>query len=120
MVDINKLTVGEAREIAEMFRFNYDMPRASSAAHEDVHWKIGAIYLIRTVTHIDTGRLVAVTRNELVLEEAAWIADTGRYADAILKAEFNEVEPYPDGQVIIGRGALIDAVQIGKTQRKQK
>lgn len=44
----------------------------------DGPWNVGANYLIRTVTMIDTGRLVDVGPQELVLEEAAWIADTGR------------------------------------------
>ena len=83
-------------------------------------WEVGSIYLIRTVTMIDTGRLVAVTDKELVLEDAAWIADTGRFSDALRSAEFQEVEPFPDGQVIIGRGAVIDAVKISKVQRRQK
>ena len=83
-------------------------------------WRIGSIYLIRTVTMIDTGRLVVVTPQELVLEDAAWIADTGRFADALKKAEFSEVEPFPDGKVIVGRGAVIDAVEISKAPRVQK
>ena len=83
-------------------------------------WNIGAKYLIRTVTMIDTGILVAVTATELVLEEAAWIADTGRFAQAIAKAEFNEVEPFPKGRVIINRGCVIDAVEISSVPRSQK
>ena len=83
-------------------------------------WELGANYLIRTVTMIDTGRLVAVTDHELVLEDAAWIADSGRFADALLSGEFNEVEPFPEGQVIVGRGAIIDAVKIPKLSRVQK
>lgn len=31
-----------------------------------------------------------------------------------------EVEPFPDGRVIVGRGAVVDAVQIEKAQRSQK
>jgi hypothetical protein len=85
-----------------------------------VGWEIGKVYLIRTVTMVDTGRLVAVNEHELVLEDAAWIADTGRFADALKSAEFNEVEPFPDGQVIIGRGAIIDAVKISESPRTQK
>lgn len=86
----------------------------------DAHWKIGKIYLIRTVTMIQTGVLIAVTPQELVLEDAAWIADTGRFSDALASATFNEVEPFPDGPVIVGRGGLIDAVQITKSPRLQK
>ena len=74
-------------------------------------WKIGAIYLIRTVTMIDTGKLVAVTSQELVLEDAAWIADSGRFSDALVTGNLNEVEPFPSGRVILGRGAIIDAVE---------
>ena len=85
-------------------------------------WQVGKNYLIRTVTMIDTGRLVHVTEHELVLEDAAWIADTGRYADAVSgKADFLEVEPYPEGRrVIVGRGAVIDAVEIDSLPRTQR
>ena len=83
-------------------------------------WLIGKIYLIRTVTMIDTGILVGVGEKELVLEEAAWIADTGRFSDALVKAEFNEVEPFPSGRVIINRSCIIDAVEITKIQRDKK
>ena len=83
-------------------------------------WEIGSAYLIRTVTMIDTGRLVAVTPQELVLEDAAWIADTGRFSDSLKKAEFGEVEPFPDGRVIVGRGSVIDAVKISVAPRSQK
>ena len=84
-------------------------------------YQIGKNYFIRTVTHYYTGRLVEVYDHELVIEDAAWIADTGRYADALKSGDFSEVEPYPEGQVIIGRGALLDATQLSSTlPRSQK
>ena len=83
-------------------------------------WTIGKNYLIRTVTMIDTGRLVAVGEHELVLEDAAWIADTGRFAASLVSCEFSEVEPFPAGRVIIGRGAIIDACEIKTLPRKVK
>jgi len=79
---------------------------AEAASHP---YKIGAPYLIRTVTHYYTGRLVAVHQQELLLEDAAWIADTGRYHKALETGEVSEVEPIK-GQCIVGRGAIIDAV----------
>jgi hypothetical protein len=69
---------------------------------------------------IDTGKLVAVGPQELVLESAAWIADTGRFAGALTSCDFNEVEPFPEGRVILGRGSVIDAVQIANLPKKQK
>ena len=110
MLDIESLTLKEIREIAAIAN-----PQAS------VHpWEIGKIYLIRTVTMIDVGRVVAVYPTEIVLEEACWVADSGRFAQAVATAEFGETEPFPDGRVIIGRGSVIDAVQIKQTIRVQK
>ena len=110
MINTEDLTLKQIRELQGLF---------PAGAGPSV-WEIGEIYLIRTVTMIDTGRLVAVTDQELVLEDAACIADTGRFSDAIRKAEFNEVEPFPDGKVIIGRGAIVDAVKINLAPRSQK
>jgi len=109
-MNLDDLTLGDARKLASTF----------GNVSNDGAWEIGAIYLIRTVTMIDTGRLVAVTPQELVLEEAAWIADTGRFSDALKSLSFNEVEPFPDGRVIVGRGSVIDAIKINATQRSQK
>ena len=114
-MDIDKLTIGEAKILAAMFS-----PAQQCIGDEESAWEVGKIYLIRTVTMIDTGKLVAVTEHELVLEDAAWIADTGRFADAVKKATFNEVEPFPCGRVIVGRGAVVDAVEIEKAPRSQK
>jgi len=109
---IDDLTIGEAKELASLFQ-------GKVVSNDNSAWEVGSIYLIRTVTMSDTGRLVSVTPQELVLEEAAWIADTGRFSDAVKKAEFGEVEPFPDGKVIIGRGAIVDAVKIKVAPRSQ-
>ena len=70
---------------------------------------VGTAVLIRTVTHYLTGRVEAVGEHEILLSSAAWIADTGRYADALRTGTLSEVEPYPDGIVAVGRGAIVDA-----------
>lgn len=114
-VKIDDLTIGQAKMLVQMF--GASPVETPTALHP---WEVGKIYLIRTVTMIDTGRLIEVTPQELVLEDAAWIADTGRFADAVASAEFGEVEPFPDGRVIIGRGAVIDAVTINSVSRSRK
>lgn len=108
---IENITIGEAQKLAALFGGN----QVDNSA-----WEIGEKYLIRTVTMIDTGKIVAVTPQEIVLEDAAWIADTGTFSEAVSKAEFNEVEPFPDGRVVIGRGAVVDAVKIKETPRSKK
>lgn len=77
-------------------------------------WKIGAPYIIRTVTMTLTGELEAVHDQELVLNKAAWIADSGRWADALKTGEFDEVEPFPN-PIIVGRGAIIDATMLNSS-----
>lgn len=85
------------------------------------HWKIGKTYFIRTITHHYTGILLKVTNKELVIKDAAWIADDGRFADALQTGKFSEIEPFPDGEVIIGRGALLDAYVVSfNPPREQK
>ena len=114
-MNIDNLTIGEARKIAELFN------AGGASSKPVVGWVIGQSYLIRTVTMIDTGRLVAISDHELVLEDAAWIADTGRFSDALKSLQFNEVEPFPDGLVIIGRGSIVDAVPVtGSLPRSKK
>jgi len=87
-------------------------------------WNIGKNYFIRTVTLHFTGKLVAVTDKELVLVDAAWIADTGRFSQFV-KGDLQssvEIEPYPDKEkVIVCRGGIIDAIEwkhsLPRTQR---
>lgn len=109
-MNIEDPTIKEARELCALFQ-----------GQTDNHpFRIGANYFIRTVTFHHTGKLVAVTRQELVLENAAWIADDGRLTDALAKCEFNEVEMFPKGHLIIGRASLIDAVEISTLPQSQK
>jgi len=119
-MNIDDLTIREAKELVRIFG---SQPASEVVVcPQRVVWKIGCAYMIRTVTMIDTGLLIAVTDQELVLKHAAWIADTGRFADALISLEFNEVEPFPDEEVIVGRGTVIDAVKISvdKLPRLQK
>ena len=97
---LDDLTIGEAKELARLFG------GTQSAAHP---YDVGKNYLVRTVTMILTGRLVEVGPQELVLEDAAWIADTERWWDSLSTGKLREVEPYPEGRVIVGRGGIIDA-----------
>ena len=59
---------------------------------------------------VQTGKLVAVTNQEIVLEDAAWIADTGRFSECLTKGTFNEIEPFPN-KIIIGRASVVDATE---------
>ncbi len=71
--------------------------------------KVGTNYFVRTITMYYTGRLVEVYGKWLVLEDTAWIASTGRFSNALKTGQLDEVEPYPDGEVVINREAVVDA-----------
>ena len=108
-MDINKLTVGECREIASLFGSK------TACVKSDSHpFEVGENYFIRTVTLHFTGKLEEVHASELVLSTCAWIPDDGRFMQAVAEGAFKEVEPYPaDALVIINRSSLVDAVKIG-------
>ena len=100
-MDIDNLTIRQAREISQLF----GAPAAGEVPHA---YPVGSSVFVRSVTHHYTGRLVRVTDGELVLTDAAWIADDGRFADALKTGVLNEVEPYPDGEIIVARSAICD------------
>lgn len=92
-----------------------------TAAAPAVHpFQIGKTYVIRTVTMIQLGRLTAVYPQELVLEDASWIADTGRFANFLKDPELrSESEPFC-APCIVGRGAIVDAQVVRDVVLAQK
>lgn len=106
-VDLNALSFSELKKVINELEKERD---EKTTEHVGVY-KIGKNYFIRTVTMYLLGRLVKVTDKELVLEQCSWISETGRFSD-FLKGSFSnelEVEPFPEGEIIIGRGSIIDA-----------
>lgn len=103
-MNLDSLTLGELKTLKCLFG------KEASSTGSSHPYKVGTAYLIRGVTMYYTGVLVTVNDTELVLEDAAWIADTGRYSDAVKYGKLNEVEPII-GPCIIGRGSIVDAVE---------
>lgn len=104
-----------AEQIAEIFK------TAIPAAPADGHpYKLGQYYAVRTLTMIQTGRLEAVYAGELVLSDACWIADTGRWTQFLTDpASAAEIELFAH-EVIVQRSNIIDATRIEKFERRQK
>jgi hypothetical protein len=73
-------------------------------------FEIGKAYLIRTVTMILTGRVIGVVGLFLVIDDAAWVADTGRFSEALKTGKINEVEP-AEGNVFVGLSSIIDVYE---------
>lgn len=68
---------------------------------------VGHNVFVRTVTHYYTGRVVELSADEIVLADAAWVADTGRFSASLTTGVLSEVEPFP-GVVSVARGAVVD------------
>lgn len=102
-IDIDKLTIGEAKQLRKLIDCSSGAKKGKTHSFE-----IGKAYFIRTVTHYYTGRVVAVTASDLVLDDAAWVADSGRFHETLRDGKLKEVEPMPNG-TIVGRGAIVDA-----------
>ena len=104
-MNVEDLTIGQARQIAEMFgklESWKPCPYAKAAFMDKP-------IMVRTVTMIYVGRLIAVGEHELTLVDVSWIPETGRWQQFIADGSINECEPYPAAQhVLIGRGSIID------------
>lgn len=86
----------------------------------DLPFKVGGDYFIRTVTYFATGRVKAIVGQFLVLTDAAWIADTGRFQQAIDEGKLNEVEPV-NVDMFVNVNSITDAfVWVHKLPREQK
>ena len=101
-LDMESLTLGQIRAIQALA---FGVP--SPVVHGPSPYNIGDAVFIRTVTYHYTGRISAIYPGEIVLADAAWIADSGRFHVALATGTLSEVEPYPAG-VVISRGAIVD------------
>jgi len=69
--------------------------------------RVGNNVFVRTVTHYHTGQIAAISEQEVLLVDAAWIAETDRWTDTLKTGALREVEPFP-GPVSVARGAIVD------------
>lgn len=67
---------------------------------------VGGKWFFRTVTYHLVGKVTKRIGNLLKLEDASWIADSGRFADFIKTGKASEVEPV--GTCYINMSTVID------------
>lgn len=73
-------------------------------------WILGKAYFIRTVTMHLIGELSDLTDKELLLKKAVWVANSGRFHDALKDGTLDEVEPFVT-DVILNRESIVDACE---------
>ena len=67
---------------------------------------VGKNWFFRTVTYHLVGKVKRIFGNFIVLEEASWIPDSGRFMQFIKNGVLNEVEPV--GDVILNMATVVD------------
>jgi hypothetical protein len=75
-------------------------------------FEIGKEYFIRTVTYHLTGRLKDIVGKFLILEDCAWIADSGRFHEFFTNPSSSlEVEPFGKRDVFVNSDSITDATE---------
>jgi len=67
---------------------------------------VGHCFFIRTVTYHLVGKVTKRIGHFLQLEQASWVADSGRFMNAIKEGKLNEVEPV--GQAFVNLESVTD------------
>lgn len=100
----------ELKDRVEELREEVGCQETGESLASRVPFKVGKKYYIRTVTYHVTGKVKKIVGGFLVLEDAAWIADSGRFNEAINNGTLNEVEPV-DVQVYLNLNSITDGYE---------
>ena len=73
---------------------------------------VGKKYLLRTVTHITVGEVDKIIGSFLIMKKSCWVADTGRFADALKEGTYSEVEMHPENGCGVNWQSLIDFFEL--------
>lgn len=108
-----KLTPSALRELATELENNKETVGKTVKPIDGLPFKIGKSYFFRTVTYHLTGRVTSIVGKFLVLEDAAWIADSGRFNEFIKGTPSSnlEVEPFFNHEVYLNIDSITDATE---------
>jgi hypothetical protein len=67
---------------------------------------VGNKWYIRTVTYHSVGKIVKIVGSLFMMEQASWVADSGRFMQAIKEGKLDEVEPV--GKMFLAINSIID------------
>lgn len=98
-MDIESLTLKQIKEITSVVGPKTLQPKMPLT--------VGENYFIRTVTNYYTGHLKSITGRWLTLDNASWIADTGRFHEFLRDGKCNEYESFVD-DVHVPIGSVVD------------
>jgi len=94
-MSLDSLTIGELNELVR------------GRGCKENPFAIGKSYFIRTVTYHMVGCVEQKVGDILILKNASWVADSGRFSHAIKKGKLKEVEPV--GVAFLNLNSMVDA-----------
>jgi hypothetical protein len=104
-LNIEDLTIKQIREIARLAGSSL---RSKKKAGVDLPFKVGDAIIVRTVTLIDLGRVVAIGSDFITLTDGGWVAETGRFNEMLKTGTLSEFERSDLPWFVVGRGAICD------------
>lgn len=105
---IEELIKAEAQKLVEAQGGTLPVPEDENCSI----YQVGAKLFIRTVTNYYVGQVCFVSDDEIGMVGASWVADTGRFSEAMASGTLSEVEMYK-GRISVGRGAICDVSRWG-------
>lgn len=75
--------------------------------NKETPFTIGENWFIRTLTYHQVGKVVAIQGDFLILDSGSWVADSGRFAEALVGGTLSELEFV--GKIIVNLGNIVDA-----------
>lgn len=100
-MSIDNMTIAEFRELQNMLA-----PKES-----ELPFKPGEKWLFRSVTHYLVGEVVKVWGGQIIeLRNASWVADTGRFSEAMKSGKLEEVE-HQEHRCMFNAGSMVDSFE---------
>jgi hypothetical protein len=102
-MNTDELTLGQLKELKNLFANG----SSCNVADDVLPFDVGDTVLIRTVTMIQVGKVVRVGKKFIQLENAGWVADTGRFGKCLSDGSLSEFERAPTW-VLVNKDAIVD------------
>ena len=91
-----------------------ELVKNKETVQTDSPFEVGKSYFLRTVTYHLTGKLIEIKGDFLVFDDASWIADTGRFNQAMSKGidkhDNAEIEPW-ESKVFVNKNSIVDGCE---------
>ena len=71
----------------------------------------GKNIFVRTLSYHQIGKYMGVKDGFLMLKDASWVANSGRFNEALISGNLEEVEPFREGIILVGIMSIVDVCE---------